>query len=209
MFNGENFVTAKGITLWREQSGENFLSVRLFLQGEGIVRVSSKNFMGDSEPLIWAVYDLRKNSRSSKYFVIDIDVKDDMLALKRRREALFTALKWVKFLMKYVPYEHSDDFLLANLYWNMKLLSQPSIPHSAAEWRFLWIWLENWGIAPDIFDYHSSKNFNNDEISLLIQVSHLNAKGVIKLFSAPLNSNIRENVFKVAADLAAGFLRQI
>ena len=209
MFNGEDFITAKGITLSREFSGENRLWVRLVLQNEGIVSLSSKNFMGDSEPLIWAVYDLRKNSRSSKYFVCDIDVKDDMLQIRRSGETIAIALSWVKFLIRYMPHELPDDDLLSNLYWNMKLLSHPSVPHSAVEWRFVWLWLEHWGIAPDIVDFHSSHNFTDDEISLLIKTSHLNAKGVLKLFSMPLNSEIRENIFKVAANLAYSSLRQI
>ena len=70
MFNGEDFITAKGVTLSREISGENNLWVRLFLQGEGVVSLSSKNFKGDSEPFVWAIYNFRKKSRSTKYFVI-------------------------------------------------------------------------------------------------------------------------------------------
>ena len=209
MFNGEDFVTAKGVTLTREFSGENRLWVRLFVQNEGIISLSSKNFMGDSEPFLWAVYAIRKQSKNAKYFVTDIDVKDDMFAIRRSRQTIQTALKWTRFLIKYVPHEQPDDSLLANLYWNMKLLANPSIPYSAAEWRFIWLWLEHWGIAPDIVDFHSSKNFNDDEISLLIQTSHLNAKGVIKLFSSPVNANVRQNVFTVAANLATGFLRQL
>lgn len=209
MFNGEDFITAKGVTLTREFSGENRLWVRLFVQNEGIISLSSKNFMGDSEPFLWAVYGIRKQSRNAKYFVTDIDVKDDMFALRRSRQTIQTALKWTRFLIKYVPHEQPDDLLLASLYWNMKLLANPSVPYSAAEWRFIWLWLEHWGIAPDIFDFHASKNFNDDEISLLVQLSHLNAKGVIQLFSSPINSNVRENVFSIAAKLAAGFLKQI
>ncbi|MBQ3586052.1 MAG: hypothetical protein II964_04975 [Synergistaceae bacterium] len=209
MFNGEDFITAKGVTLSREISGENNLWVRLFLQGEGVVSLSSKNFKGDSEPFIWAIYSFRKKSRSAKYFVSDIDVKDDMLAVRRSRETLLTAMKWSNLLAKYMPHEQPDDNLLTYLYWNMKLLATPSVPYYVPDWRFLWQWIMLWGLAPDIAEFHASKNFSNDEIRLLVQTLNLNAKGVIKLFTAPININIRENIFIIAARLAVKFLRQI
>ena len=209
MLNGEDFITAKGVTLSREISGENNLWVRLFLQGEGVVSLSSKNFKGDSEPFIWAIYSFRKKSRSAKYFVSDIDVKDDMLAVRRSRETLLTAMKWSNLLAKYMPHEQPDDNLLTYLYWNMKLLATPSVPYYVPDWRFLWQWIMLWGLAPDITEFHASKNFSNDEIRLLVQTLNLNAKGVIKLFTAPININIRENIFIIAARLAVKFLRQI
>ncbi|MBQ6971717.1 MAG: hypothetical protein IJP86_05095 [Synergistaceae bacterium] len=209
MFNGEDFITAKGVTLSREFSGENRLWVRLFLQGEGVVSLASKNFRGDSEPFVWAVYNFRKNAKTAKYFLEDVDVKDDMLALRRSRETISTALKWSALLIKYMPHEQPDDDLLAVLYWNMKLLATHSVPCHVPDWRFLWQWIELWGLAPDIVAFHASNSFNNDEIRLLVQVSTLNAKGVIQLFARPVSTDIRENAFIIAARLAAKFLRQI
>ena len=209
MFNGENFLTAKGVTLQREFSGENRLWVRLFLEGEGVVSLSSKNFKGDSEPFIWAVYSFRKMARSAKYFVDDIDVKDDMLHLRRSRETILTAQKWANLLAKYMPHEQPDDDLLYILYWNMKLLATPSLPYSVPDWRFLWQWIDLWGLAPDIVEFHTSNKFNEDEIKLLVKISSINAKGVINLFAYPININIRKNAFITAAKLAAKFLRQI
>ena len=209
MFNGEDFITAKGVTLSREISGENNLWVRLFLQGEGVVSLSSKNFKGDSEPFVWAIYNFRKKSRSTKYFVSDIDVKDDMLGLRRSRETITAAMNWAGLLAKYMPHEQPDDELLTVLYWNMKLLATKSVPYHVPDWRFLWQWIELWGLAPDIVEFHASNSFNDDEIRLLVQTINLNAKGVIKLFTAPFNINIRENTFIIAAKLASKFLRQI
>ena len=209
MFNGENFLTAKGVTLQREISGENKLWVRLFLQGEGVVSLSSKNFKGDSEPFVWAIYSFRKMARSAKYLVDDIDVKDDMFRLRRSRETILTAQKWAALLAKFMPHEQPDDDLLNILYWNMKLLATPPVPFSVPDWRFLWQWIELWGLAPDIVTFHEANNFSRDEIHLMIQVSTLNADGVIRLFTVPLAIRIRENIFTVAAKLAAKFLRQI
>lgn len=208
MFNGEDFITVKGVTLSRELSGEKNLWVKLFLKGEGIVSLTSKNFMGDSEPFLWANYDLQRKSKSRNYFVADIDVRDDMLSIRRSRETIKTALKWTELLTKYLPQEQPDDDLLSNLYWNMKLLATPSVPYYVPAWRFLWKWLELWGLAPELVDFHASKNFNHDEILLLSQVSILDTKGVIDLFTQPTSSTIRENAFIIAAMLAAKFLNE-
>ncbi|MBQ3402585.1 MAG: DNA repair protein RecO C-terminal domain-containing protein [Synergistaceae bacterium] len=208
MFNGEDFITVKGVTLSRELSGEKNLWVKLFLKGEGIVSLTSKNFMGDSEPFLWANYDLQRKSKSRNYFVADIDVRDDMLSIRRSRETIKTALKWTELLTKYLPQEQPDDDLLSNLYWNMKLLATPSVPYYVPAWRFLWKWLELWGLAPELVDFHASKNFNHDEILLLSQVSILDTKGVIDLFTQPTSSTIRENAFIIAAKLAVKFLNE-
>ena len=209
MFNGENFLTAKGVTLQREFSGENNLWVRLFLEGEGVVSLSSKNFKGDSEPFIWAIYSFSKMKRSAKYFVDDIDVKDDMLHIRRSRETIITAQKWAGLLAKYMPHEQPDNDLLYILYWNMKLLATPSLHYSVPDWRFLWQWVELWGLAPDIVEFHTSNKFNEDEIKLLVKILSINAKGVINLFTYPVSINIRKNAFIIAAKLAAKLLRQI
>ncbi len=209
MFNGEDFITVKGVTLSREPCGENNLLVKLFLEGEGIVSLTSRHFMGDSEPFLWAYYDLQKKTRSRNYFVTDIDVRDDMLAIRRSLQTIKAAFRWVDLLIKHLPFEQPDDALLAILYWNMKILATPSVPYYVPDWRFLWQWLELWGLAPDIVNFHASKRFNDEEISLLIQISNLNAKGVIKLFASPINTNVRENVFIIAAKLAVKFLSEI
>lgn len=208
MFNGEDSPKAKGVTLAREISGENKLWVRLFIQGEGVVSLSSKNFKGDSEPFVWAIYTFRKMARSAKYLVDDIDVKDDMLALRRSRETILTAQKWASLLIKYMPHEQPDDDLLNILYWNMKLLATQSVPYYVPAWRFLWQWIHSWGLAPEIEDFFRTKSFSRDDIKLLVQIFSLNAEGVIKIFTGQINDKTK-NIFITAAKLAAKFLQQI
>ncbi|MBQ4430237.1 MAG: hypothetical protein II877_01950 [Synergistaceae bacterium] len=209
MFNGEDFLTLKGVTLSRETIGERNLWVRLFLYDAGLVSLTSKNFMGDSEPFVWAYYDFQKKTKSRNYFLADIDVKDDMLQLRRSRESLTAAFEWVNLITKYLPPEHPDNDLLTLLYWNMRLLAQQSVPCYVSRWRFIWQWLELWGLAPDIVAFHTAKSFRDEEISLLVQVSSLNVKGVMRLLACPMNENVRENVFVVAEKLALGFLDEI
>ena len=79
-----------------------------------------------------------------------MDVADGMIPLRRRPEALRTAVRWSKFLLRHLMADHPADDLLANLYWNMRLLGMPRVPPEAAEWRFLWRWITAWGLAPDL-----------------------------------------------------------
>ena len=169
MFNGEEFITVKGVILAREDSGENLLWTKLFLEGEGIVNLTSKNFMGDSEPFSWGYFDLQKKKRSARYFIYDTDIKDNMLGIRRGKEPIMTALNWTKMLTKYLTIELPDDDLLTNLYWSMKLLTIPSIPVKAVNWRFLWLWLKEWGLAPELRAFYAQKGFRSEEISLLAQ----------------------------------------
>ena len=209
MFNGEEFVTAKGVVLSREQQGENFLWTRLFLQGEGIVSVSSKNFMGDSEPFVWGYFYLQRKSKSRNYFVFDNDIRDSMLKIRRGYLPIRTAFDWVILLIKYLVPEHPDDDLLNNLYWSMKLLTVPVVPVEAVNWRFIWKWLQEWGLAPEFYSFHSQNGFRDEEIILLTQTSELTVNGVTQLFSGKITPTVRQNVFKVASTLALPFFKEI
>ena len=210
MFNGEENVTAKGVILHREDRGENRLWSIVFLQGIGMVGVSSKNFAGDSETFVWGEFYFRKIKNSTRYFMYDTDIKDTMLQLRRKGlETLQTAFMFVKAIMKYLPYEHSDDDLLVNLYWCMKLLTFWAVPPSAAHWRFVWKWLTEWGIAPELEEFCLAGKFLKEEFELLSQVAGMTPKAVTELFLGKINPNIRENVFRVAVNNAERFLDQI
>ena len=203
-----NFLKASGVVLYRDLSGEKNLWLKLFLKEFGIINVTARRSSGDTEPFIWGKFGLRKKKNSVNYYIEEIDVADDMLQLRKRRASIFTALKWIKLISKYLTKEQADNELLANLYWSMKLLEEPRVPVEISNWKFLWRWLESWGLAPDLVDFYSSKNFNRDEIILMTQISLLNIKGVINIFSNKINLNIRENSFKIASELAENFLAE-
>ena len=208
MFGAENFTTVSGVTLVRNILGERNLRVTLFLKDIGIISIGSKNFGGDSEPFLWGQFRLQKNRLVRTYFVYDIEVFDDMLQIRYKKERMIAVLKWSRLILKYLAPEQPDNDLLANLYWSMKLLCAPNVPYDAADWRFIWKWIESWGLAPDVVNLYSNKNFNKDELSLLVQILLLNTKGVMELFTKPLSTNIRENVFKVASKIALTFLNE-
>jgi DNA repair protein RecO (recombination protein O) len=138
--------------------GEGDLFLTLFLKGTGITVASARGaaggkvrFGGGTEPLVWGVFALYqgKDGEGRKYLK-SVDVADDMLKLRSGAQALFTAVHWAKLLMRHLPEGHPSDDLLANLYWNMKLLNDGEISLDVVQWRFLWRWLKSWGLAPEL-----------------------------------------------------------
>ena len=209
LFGDEPFPVVKGVVLERVHSSDTRLWTTLFTEGEGIVSVASKNLAGSSEPFVWGYFSLQKKAKSRNYFLFDADIKDDMFRIRRSKTALLTAMNWAAYLRKYLVYGHPDDELLSTLYWCMKLLTFPAVPPSAAEWRLLRLWLEGWGLAPDLVNFHADRGFNGDEIALLYHTAALSPQKAAKLFTGRLSPNIRRNVFKVASTLALGFFDQI
>ena len=147
---------ASGVVLSRSVAGEGDLLLALFLKGRGLVRVSARGaaggrvrFGGGTEPLVWGAFRLHRG-RGGGAYLSAVDVVDGMIPLRRRPEALRTAVRWSKLLLRHLMAEHPADDLLANLYWNMRLLGTSRVPPEAAEWRFLWRWITVWGLAPDL-----------------------------------------------------------
>ena len=206
--NGASYIEARGVTLNREPMGEKLLWTTLFLEDIGIISVSSKNFMGSSEPFSWGIFSLKIRGKTQKYFLEDIDIKDDMLGIQWGFHPLKTAFDWAKRLVKTLRPKLPDNELLTNFYWSLKLLAVRYVPVEAVDWRFMWLWLEEWGIAPDLFDFHKKLKFNDAEIKLLMQLSFLNYDGVVNLFKGRLDGEIRENALKIAAKYAAQLLEK-
>ncbi len=204
----DSYIMSSGIILSRKIFGDKTYQMTLFLKQYGIVSVSSpsKSNLGNKEPMIWAKFKLRKKSRSWNYYIEDTDMIDDMLSLRKSRERIMTALKWCRYVETYLEPSRPDDELLANLYWNMKLLAETSIPPDALSWRFICRWLNTWGLAPDIESFLSSKNFSNDEITLLNFTAHSDSKMLIEFFSS--HSNITGIFFRTAFDLSLKLLNE-
>ena len=203
-----NFLKASGVILFRDLSGEKNLWLKLFLKEFGVVNVTAKKSGSDSEPFLWGKFGIKKKKNSLNYLIDEFEIADDMFFLRKRKEALMTALKWSKMISKRLPQDQADDELLANLYWSMKLLENEKIPAEVSDWKFLWRWLESWGLAPELADFYAQNNFNHDEIVLLTQISLLNTDGVIDFFSKGLSPKIRKNSFNVASELAEKFLTE-
>lgn len=148
--------SASGVVLARGEAGEGDLLLTLFLKGRGLVRVFARGaaagrvrFGGGTEPLVWGSFRLHRG-RGGGTYLSAVDVADGMIPLRKRPEAIRAAVRWARLLMRHLMTECPADELLANLYWNMRLLAASGVPAEAAEWRFLWRWLSAWGLAPDL-----------------------------------------------------------
>lgn len=156
MSSNQGLLRASGALLSRVCMGEGDLWLTFFLKGEGLLRASAKGaergrvrFGGATEPLTWGVFQLHRG-RSGGRYLSGADIADDMISLRRSPKALMTAVRWARLVIRHLPPGHPADDLLANLYWNMKLLSEPGVPPELADWRFCWRWLISWGLAPDL-----------------------------------------------------------
>ena len=169
------FESASGVVLRRRIAGEGDLNLTLFLKGLGIAYVSAKGaaggkvrFGGATEPLVWGTFALyRPRSEGGKLYLKSVDVADDMLPLRSCPKSLFAVARWSKLLASHLMEGHADDGLLANMYWNMKLLCG-DLPVEVVEWRFMWRWLKAWGLAPGIPECAAGKA---SELELLRFVS--------------------------------------
>ena len=186
-----NDLNNSGVMLARSQTGESSIKLRLFLKGRGLIYALASGrtrFGGSIEPFIWGVFNLKPGKNGGLYLK-EVEIKDDMIELRQRPQALLTAVKWVKLLTKYLIPENPDDELLANLYWNMKLLCANNIPVEISSWRFIWRWLKLWGIAPE-----DRANFKHE---LLLNIAQADIKDIIDNFK---NFNFNNKELKIFAD---------
>lgn len=215
--SGELYINSKGVILSLKSYGDSSIYSELFIMDYGRVYASllhyspnKKNISRELQQFLWGNFELIKNKRTHKYYIKDVNIICDPSVISMNRKSLYMALRWSKILAKYLPYQHADNDLLINLRSNMKLLEHPNIvPVRAAEFRFIWLWLKEWGLAPDLINFYSSRGFNEAEVILLTQIQALRAEDVIKLFSYKLNGSIRENSLNIAVKLALEFFHEI
>ena len=98
----QGFKSASGTVLHRRVAGEGDLLLTLFLKGVGITFVSARGaasgkvrFGGGTEPLMWGNFKLYKG-RSGGFHLKGVDVVDDLLKLRGRANAIFTAIRWAR-----------------------------------------------------------------------------------------------------------------
>lgn len=228
---------ASGAVLARKRMGEGGLWLVLFLKGHGLLRASAPGaergrtrFGGGTEPFVWGAFQLHRG-KGGGLWLGGVDVADDMLPLRRRPEALLMAARWSKLLIRHVIPEHPADALVADLYWNTKLLCAAHVSAEAAGWRFLWRWLVDWGLAPDmrrcaacgreleaatwgrdglICARHPGASvdgptFTGEDLALLRRVAEGDVASVAGMFEEGA-SRAHEDVFTVASRRAEGLL---
>ena len=229
----QGLLEASGVVLARVRMGEGGLWLTLFLRGEGLLRASAPGaesgrvrFGGGTEPFVGGTFRLYRG-RAGGLCLNGVDIVDGMIPLRRRPDALLTAVRWSRLVTRFLLSGHPADELLANLYWNMRLLSEPSVPAAAAGWRFLWRWLTDWGLASDMghcihcgrvlqkgaawtgeglvcpdCDPSAQRErpvFTGGELTLLSQVAGRSVEGVASAFRANPSLQAREGVFALAS----------
>jgi len=151
----QGFYSAVGTVLRRRISAEGDISLDLFLKEFGRISVyargggrGSVRFGGATEPFVWGNFDLYKSGKGSRLILRAVDVKYDALKLRNSKEVILTAFNWIKMLLTYLEEGRADDKVLSCLFWSLKLLEN-GVPVEIADWRFVWRWLNIWGLAPE------------------------------------------------------------
>lgn len=133
---------------------EGDLSVLLFLRDHGLAWAyipgggkGRTRYGGALDPFVWGHYQLYQSKKH--IYIKEIEVIEDFLGLRSSGKALQTALLWTRLLKTYLIEGYPYNDLLILFYWALRALASqvpPDIVHS----RFLWRWLQSWGIAPDL-----------------------------------------------------------
>ena len=151
----QGYHSAVGAILRRKITAEGDIVLDLFLKELGRLPVyirgggrGSIRFGGATEPLVWGEFELYKSGKGGRLILRSIEVKYDALKLRNSREVILTALSWLKLLLMYLEEGRADDKVLSSFFWGLKLL-EDGVPVEIADWRFVWRWLNIWGLAPE------------------------------------------------------------
>jgi DNA repair protein RecO (recombination protein O) len=151
----QGYHSAVGTVLRRKISAEGDIFLNLFLKGFGRLPVfirgggrGSVRFGGATEPLVWGNFEFYKSGKSERLILRSADIKYDALKLRNSKDVILTAFNWAKMLITYLDDGRADDKLLSCLFWCLKLL-EDGVPIEVADWRFVWRWLNIWGLAPE------------------------------------------------------------
>ena len=177
----QGFHSAVGTVLRRRISAEGDISLDLFLKELGRLPVyirgggrGSVRFGGATEPFVWGNFELYKSGKGGRLILRSVDVKYDALKLRNSKEVILTAFNWIKMLLTYLEEGRADDKVLSCFFWNLKLLEN-GVPVEIADWRFVWRWLNIWGLAPE----------PEDEITRFISLAGHDVVKNIKKINSP------------------------
>jgi recombinational DNA repair protein (RecF pathway) len=157
----------------------------------------------ERNPWCGGAFTLYQGKDEGKKTLKSVDVADDMLKLRTRARALLATVGWAKLLTRHLMEGHPADDLLANLYWNMKLLSEGEIPVEVLEWRFVWRWLKSWGLAPEVTE---CVGCTPEEANSLRKAAALKTPELRKW---AMNMGAAGCLFVNAACRAEGFLKKV
>lgn len=153
-FIPQGLLRHSGVVLRRTSSPEGNLSLYLLLRTVGPQWVSAPGasrgrmrFGGSVEPLVWGNFNLYKGTK--RLYLKSVDVSEDFWVLRKDPERLRMLLEWDRLLSLHLVPDHPCDDVLAIFYWS-SILVRHGVHPLLAEWRFLWRWLNAWGVAPSL-----------------------------------------------------------
>lgn len=145
--------SCRAVALSRRFHPDGSVSLQALLTGHGVqwlrlpgAAKGTLRFGGSIEPLVWGIYSLRHSPRA--IYLNEVEVKDDLWALRKNPKALLAGLSWAKLLARHLVGGFDHDEVMKIFYWALKSLEQGLTPQWATA-RFLWRWLDYWGMAPD------------------------------------------------------------
>jgi DNA repair protein RecO (recombination protein O) len=185
----QGYQSAVGTVLRRKITAEGDIFLDLFLKELGRLPAyirgggrGSVRFGGATEPLVWGEFELYKSGKGGHIILRSVEVKYDALKLRNSKEVILTAFNWIKLLLKYLEEGRADDKVLSCFFWGLKLL-EDGVPVEIADWRFIWRWLNIWGLAPE----------PEDEITRFIALAEHNVIKNIKKIDSPDHSTLLQN----------------
>lgn len=150
----QGFYSSSGTVLQRKISHKGDMYLDLFLRDFGRVWATAYGsakgkvrFGGGTEPLTWGRYQLYRGT--DRFSLKSVEVVDDMWPLRKNSNSLRISARMIRLVRHHLPPDQPDDKLLAILYWNTVLIAR-GCPPEIAEWRFMWRWLDSWGLAPSL-----------------------------------------------------------
>ncbi len=96
---------------------------------------------------MWGTYQLYQSPKG--IYMKEAEVQEDFWSLRSRPSAMIMALRWARWLDRFLIEKYPYDDLLALFYWALRAL-QKGVGTEAIQARFLWKWLQSWGSAPDL-----------------------------------------------------------
>ena len=152
----QGHIKRSGVVLRRWISPEGDATLYLFLKGTGPLTVYAPGatrgrirFGGGIEPLTWANFNLYRGTKH--FYLTSAEVKEDFWPLRDDPEKIAKLIDWDGLLCRHLAPGLPCDEVLALYYWSGVQLKSGVHP-MVAEWRFLWKWLHNWGLAPSTED---------------------------------------------------------
>jgi len=150
----QGFHKLTGVVLRRQETSEGDIRLYVLFREYGPMWVvapgaarGKRRFGGATEPLIWGYFGCYKSPR--QLYLREIEVKEDLWEIRHDPGRLERAMTWARLLVEHLLPGYPCNEVLAAFYDSLFLLDK-GLDSDMLEWRFLYRWMKNWGVAPDI-----------------------------------------------------------